>query len=105
MSATPRPWEVDKSWEDGPWALKEAGKPKLEMDLEGDVDGAIGQRIGPDDAVLIVRAVNAFAALLAVAKAAARLTSDREDYLATIGDASMALDRAHPGWHEWPDVN
>lgn len=84
MSATPRPWKRDGF--------------TILQDIEEYVSVA-GDLAEPDDGDLIVRAVNAFDALLAVAQAhaAGHETGDVGAEL----DALDAMDAAHPDWRSW----
>jgi hypothetical protein len=116
MSATPRPWYA--VWE----ALDAQNQP-----LCTGIQGANGEDIvktdggyyppGPEDAKLIVRAVNAFEALLAVAKAVTHLRiqcQPGEYHYCPKCDQNQlhvqhatwcpiaALDAAHPDWRTWP---
>lgn len=51
----------------------------------------------------IVRAVNAFEALLAVAESAASALRDETGQTdADLHRALAALDATHPGWRDWP---
>ena len=104
MSATPRPWRLDIRG--APASDRDPGNFEQVQGILGADDAAGDHPIvetdsgfygpGPDDARLIVRAVNAFDALLAVAKAVQEM--HRAPRLA---DAMSALDAQHPGWREW----
>jgi hypothetical protein len=89
MSATPRPWTVELD-----------NEIDLHVIAGADRDGSIGAVYdSAEDAHLIVRAVNAFDALLAVAKAAAA-----EAEGGSYEPAEEALDRldaAYPEWRTW----
>lgn len=66
--------------------------------------GSVADVSGQDNGELIVRAVNAFDALLAVAKGVAMDWSDytEPDQLGPNVAAAMAnLDAEHPGWRRW----
>jgi len=56
--------------------------------------------LSPEDAETAVMAVNAFDALLAVAKAAGS-ANDNPGWVFEMSDALTALDAAHPDWREW----
>ena len=110
MSATPRPWRVGEvTWEGDGTAgvLVNAGDEVVAFCTTW--TGTFRPRedeAQPRDfanAALIVQRVNAFAALLAVAKAAALpddLREDTKEYRATM-EALRQLDAAAPGWREW----
>lgn len=91
MTATPRPWRVV---ENQIWA-GDAESLALVRDLPGRPPTR-----GQDNADLIVGAVNAFDALLAVAKAAADLEVCDHQH-SDLVRARLTLDAAHPGWREW----
>jgi len=102
MSATPRPWAIDwgeEKWGEGGEVWGIAG-PDHKHVVETDMGHYPPRR---DDAILIVRAVNAFDALLAVAKAADSKAEDYygEDKLGRIARAVEMLDAAHPDWRTW----
>ena len=85
MSATPRPWKITDEWAPG-WRIAAT---------IGTDEHDVAQVRPMENAHLIVRAVNAFDALLAVAKAA-------DDGLGITTKMTLdELDAAHPGWREW----
>lgn len=102
MSATPRPWRVV---ENQIWA-GDAESLALVRSLPGRPPTR-----AQDNADLIVRAINAFDALLAVAKAAEWATDRTSERYCQIcgldpGGHSVeclytSLDTQHPGWREW----
>ncbi len=108
MSATPRPWVLDirgaPASDRYPNAFEQVHAicgPDEDIIVETD-GGYYGPE--PDDARFIVRAVNAFDALLAVAKQATVITDCEKTWDPTpsyLGEAVNALDAAHPGWREW----
>lgn len=97
MGATPRPWVIAGA---GPeiametrCALYWIGPPNSRR-LAATCDSVHEDNLANAD--LIVRAVNAFAALLAVAKAA-----DKVDESYQVEGELAKLDAAAPGWREW----
>lgn len=115
MSATPRPWRVG-IWTD----QRDPGDGVDWDDVGGQVVGSEGEHVatfhatewelvGPDgvdiqlaNRDLTLRAVNAFEALLAVAKAADLMKNDvwHDDYGVLLA-CLQHLDAQHPGWREW----
>ncbi|HXE86365.1 MAG TPA: hypothetical protein VN524_06140 [Hyphomicrobiaceae bacterium] len=87
MSATPRPWKPLNTSDDD---MLDAGL----MACVYGPDGSVGYVRSGEDAELVCRAVNAFDALLAVAKACGDDWEREEKALA-------ALDAAHPDWRTW----
>jgi hypothetical protein len=68
-------------------------------------DDALAAFAEEDDLAFALRAVNAFEALLAVAKAAHAdhtfQADSKRSPLADLDRALRQLDAAHPGWREW----
>ena len=106
MSSTPRPWtRGDVTWEGD-------GNPGVCVDARGQIvafctswgaGDCVPDNPQPHDfanADLIVRAVNAFDALLAVAKAGDTHHHPDDQYAAILG-AIMELDSKHPDWRTW----
>jgi hypothetical protein len=89
MSATPRPWHDDGYRVYGPTTESDPRSGPVIFEYKH-VDPQ-----NPDDYQFILRAVNAFDALLDVAKAA--IESGDEDVVAALS----ALEAAYPGWQEW----
>jgi hypothetical protein len=98
MSATPRPWVKDVDAEDAVMLYRQEGR-HLTLPVAT-------VHTGEDTADLILHSVNAFDALLAVAKAVPapdRVLDDdfNMNDLHQLAEAMAALDGAHPGWREW----
>lgn len=116
MSATPRPWHVIVPTPEGQEHL-----PPFPKDMSMRHLGIGAGEITPvatvwnhhhhheciDNTELIVRAVNAFDALLAVAKAAeapigyVKKWTDHDVEFPMLQEAIKALDAAHPDWRTW----
>jgi hypothetical protein len=104
MSATPRPWVKNAGLL---WARTQTGEAAVVDCLM--VKGVISATQAKENLDLVDRAVNAFDALLAVARASAEKHSDsdiRERRKASGQpckecEAIAALDSEHPGWLEW----
>jgi hypothetical protein len=95
MSATPQPWGVSPLGD----VIDADGETVAYIGSEGLAGPLSGPQPREDaDAHLIVRAVNAFAALLAVAKAAEESDLTDADGRARLRDRLAALD---PDWREW----
>ena len=94
--ATPRPWHVEHGDVAGPPKAGQLQEMAAYVDSEG---------CESENAALIVRAVNAFDPLLAVAYAADKyldLTAPNHMAEERMGDVIRALDTAAPGWRDWP---
>ena len=98
MSATPRPWfKVEDG--DGHTVITNNTKADRSNDLS--IREWFYGTLSDEDADFIVRAVNAFDALLAVCRAAWSANDDNPAWLFEMSDALTALDTAHPGWRDW----
>jgi hypothetical protein len=106
MSATPRPWKEHTQFHRILLGADERDAP----DLDAEDVHVIAEVNAHDDGELILKAVNAFDALVAVAKAAVPVVRDHAQagpHECDAGDAQdlpqalAALDATHPDWRDW----